>query len=133
RGHDALAPVRLRQPIPDFGPVRWTELKVVEATASDQKVVFVPDRPMDRLTLLLSDLADEIEPVVGVGFSVRIGDAERALVDVLFLQMLEKRQLVGGPDFREMNAVVDEEFHHAQPSPIPTMNVRFRLRPTGPP
>ena len=89
-GHDAPAPERLRQPVPDLGPVGLADLEAVEAAAADQGVVAGANGKMNRTALLLGDLGDQGEPFVGSGVGVREGNAEGAVVDVPVVEMLER-------------------------------------------
>ena len=95
-GHDALAPIRLRQPVPNLGPVGLADLEAVEAAASDQGVVGAANGKLNRTALLLGDLGDQGEPFVGSGVGVRKGDAEGAVVDVRVVEMLDQGRLVRG-------------------------------------
>ena len=47
-GHDAPAPIRLRQPVADLGSVGFADLEAVEAAAADQGVVGTANRKMNR-------------------------------------------------------------------------------------
>src|SRR6516165_5236282 len=80
-GHDASAPIRLRQPVANLGPMGLADLEVVEAAAADQGVVGAANRKLNRTALLLGDLGDQGEPCVGSGVGVREGDAEGTVVD----------------------------------------------------
>src|SRR5262245_2137426 len=93
-GHDAAAPVWLRQPVADLGAVGLADLKVLEATAADQGIVFFANRPVHRTALLFRVLREQGEPFVGGGLSVGEGDAEGAVVDVPVVEMRDESLLV---------------------------------------
>src|SRR5215468_9636564 len=110
-GHDALAPTRLRQPVPDLGPVGLADLGAVEAAAPDQGVVGAAKGKLNRTALLLGDPGDQGEPFVGLGVGVREGDAEGAVVDVPVVEMLDEGRLVRRAELGEMHLIVDDDFH----------------------
>jgi hypothetical protein len=64
-----------------------------------------------RLTMLLGGLGDTSEKCVGVGVSVRKGNAERAVVDVPVIEMFDKSRLVRGAKLGQVNLAVHEIFH----------------------
>src|SRR6202008_2813617 len=96
-GHDAAAPEGLGQPVADLDAVRLAELEV-QATTADQVTVSVSAGPMAGPALPLGCLRDDSQPRLEVRLGVRIGNAEGAVVDLLFLQMFNDRGLVGGQD-----------------------------------
>jgi hypothetical protein len=76
--------------------VGLADLEPIEAAAADQGVVGGANRKMDRTALLLGDLGDQGEPVVGSGVGVGERDAEGAVVDVRVVEMLDQGRLVRG-------------------------------------
>ena len=61
---------------------------------------------MNWTALLLGGLGDDGQPLLGIGVGVRIGDAQRAVVDFLLLQVFEASGLVGRLEFRKVDAQV---------------------------
>src|SRR5215468_5485267 len=110
-GHDALAPIRLRQPVPNLGQVGLADLQAAEAAAPDQGVVGSANRKLNRTALLLGDPGDQGEPFVGSGVGVRKGDAEGAVVEVPVVEMLDEGRLVRRAELGEMHLIVDDDFH----------------------
>ena len=97
--HDAPAPTRLRQPVPDLGQVGLADLEAVEAAGPDQGVVGAANGKLNRTALLLGDPGDQGEPFVGSGVGVRKGDAEGAVVDVPVVEMPDEGRLVRRAEF----------------------------------
>ncbi len=111
RGHYALAPKRLRQPVADLDSMGLAELEVIEAAAADQGVVAGANGPMHCSTLSLGDLGDESEPCVGIGIGVRERYAKGAVVDVAVVEMLDEGFLVRGAILGQLNQIVHEDLH----------------------
>src|SRR5262245_55363678 len=110
-GHEAPAPIRLRQPVPNLGPMGLAGLEAVEAAAPDQGVVGAANRKVNRTALLLGGPGDQGEPFVGSGVGVRKGDTEGAVVDVPVVEMLDEGRLVRRAELGQMNLTVDDDFH----------------------
>lgn len=85
--HDALPPERLGQPVADLGPVRLTELEIIEAADADQGSAGVADGPMDRSTLVLGDSADESQPLPCVGRGIGERNAQGPVVEFPVVQV----------------------------------------------
>ena len=66
-GHDASAPERLCQPVPDLCPVGFADLNVIQAAAADQGIVACPNGKMGGLAVLIGGLGDTSEKCFGVG------------------------------------------------------------------
>ena len=60
-GHDASAPERLCQPVANLGSVRFADLKVIQAAATDQGVGGAANGEMSGLAVLIGGLGNTSE------------------------------------------------------------------------
>jgi hypothetical protein len=109
--HDATAPIRLRQPIPDLRLVRLPHLKTVEAATTNQGIVGSANGELNRLPLLLGGGSENGQPIVGIGFGVGEGNAKGEVVDVSVVEMLDQGGLVRASELGQMDLAIHVDFH----------------------